>query len=328
MCQHDIDPASSSTSSTLNFIQYASLNATLNLRYSVGAFAKIEQALQDYIYDKLSSLEAYEHIKSVSMFKSALVEGCGQNFNDSRKIFNIVRFSSTGASKHEASHIELLHLTGNSSLNALILNFVRTQTLEKYLPWTVFTSGKFYSPKHGQTSSVNLLTLCGDKSLHIIDEDKYDVTDLDAFLGKGQEYLNEIKATLAEFTLRQESAAGQEDAFDHTNKNIDTILVDMLKLMVHVFKDFNLPMRFSCLNPSKLNSNEALRIELQCYLPSEQHYVTVSQFFFLVNIQFKRLNKLFWAQNIIYNSGVSALMYYIGCPGQLKRPGQLKPKTS
>ena len=255
-----------------SFIQYASVNAAINLRYSVGTYAKIEQALQDYIFEKLSRLNVYEHIKSVSMFKSALIEGCGQNFNDSRQIFNIVRFS--GGETSDPLHIELLHLTGNSSLNSLILNFVRTQTKEKYLPWTVFTNGKYYSPKHGQTSSFGLLTLCSDKSLHIIDDKKYDENNMDEFLSKGEEYLNEIKRELTDFALTNPQS--NLETFNQNNKEIDKILIDLLKLMIYMFKEFNLPMRFSCLSPSKLNYCESLRIELQCYLPSEQNYVTVS----------------------------------------------------
>ena len=223
----------------------------------------------------MTSLNTFEHIKSVSMFKSALIEGCGQNFNDTRQIFNIVRF---GSHHTDASNIELLHLTGNSSLNSLILNFVRTQTKEKYLPWTLFTEGKTYSPKNCQTNSVDLLTLCSDKSLHVIDESKYDETNLDGFLYKGKYYINEIKSRLGDFVSQS-----KENIFctlvndiQENSRKIDAILIDMLKTMIYVFKELHLPMRFCCLNPNELSWNESLRIQLQCYLPSEQRFITVS----------------------------------------------------
>ena len=174
------------------------------------------------------------------MFKSALIEGCGQNFNDTRQIFNIVRFGShyTDAT---SSNIELLHLTGNSSLNSLILNFVRTQTKEKYLPWTLFTEGKQYSPKNGQINSVDLLTLCSDRSLHVIDESNYDETNLDGFLFKGKYYLNETKIRLDDFVNQS-----NEKMFDtlindiqDNGRKIDTIFTDMLKTMIYTFKELN-----------------------------------------------------------------------------------------
>ena len=203
------------------------------------------------------------------MFKLALVEGCGQNFNDSRKLFNIVRFND------HATHIELLHLTGTSSLNSLMLNFVRTQTKEKYLPWTLFTNGKSYSPSHGQIGCFDLLTLCSDKSMLIIDNDKYDENNLDTFLYKGKGYLNEVKSQLEDFVHSKEKFNAfllNRDSWQ--NKTIDSILIDLLKLMICTFKEFNLPMRFCCSNPNELNSNESLRIQLQGYLPSEHkiHY--------------------------------------------------------
>ena len=203
------------------------------------------------------------------MFKSALIEGCGQNFNDSRHLFNVVRFSDHAHS----SNIELLHLTGSSSLYSLILNFVRTQTLEKHLPWTLFTTGKSYSPRHGQTNSFDLLTLCSEKSRLIIDEESYDYEDDEAFLYKGKEYLAEIKSQLSEFTSSKEKITAYK--LQNTN-NIDVYLVDLLKLMIYTFDELNLPMRFCCSNPSELNSNESLRIQLQCYLPSEQRFITVN----------------------------------------------------
>jgi len=210
------------------------------------------------------------------MFKSALVEGCGQNFNDTRQIFNIVRF---GSHHTDAANIELLHLTGNSSLNSLILNFVRSQTKENYLPWTLFTSGKSYSPKNGQISSFDLLSLCSDKSSLVIDDQKYEETNFEAFLYKGKEYLNEIKSRLDDFVNQPKEkmiSAIMHDSQDKS-RTIDAILIDKLKLMIYAFKDFNFPMRFCCLNPSELNWSESLRIQLQCYLPSEHRFITVSR---------------------------------------------------
>ena len=82
----------------------------------------MEQAIVNYVYDKIENLNAchtqnelgplFEHFKSSSMFRSAVVEGCGQKFNDPREILNLVEFSSTG--------VDLLHLTGSASLSGIV----------------------------------------------------------------------------------------------------------------------------------------------------------------------------------------------------------------
>ena len=88
----------------------------------------------------------FEHIKSVSMLKTAIIEGTGIFPSTSSEIFNIVSFNSShdsnpSMSNDSSSHIDLLHLTGSASLSSLLLNFVRTQIKPKYLPWTLYTNG-------------------------------------------------------------------------------------------------------------------------------------------------------------------------------------------
>jgi len=259
-----------------------------NSRYLVGDYAKVEQALVSYVYDKIntlnslnnSDLKPFEHVKSISMFKSAIVEGCGQNFSDSRNIFNIVRFSNsshsstTSAQNHQQqqTNVELLHFTGASSLNALILDFVRTRTDSTCLPWTVYTNGKNYSPKHGQVNCFEMLTLCSDKSENMVNEIK-DLSEqtMQKFLQAGSVYLDKMRTELENFLSKN-----QLDELIHSNeKKIDTILIDILKLFVFLFKDMNIPIRFVCANTHHLGATESMRVDIQAYLPSEKHFVTV-----------------------------------------------------
>lgn len=172
----------------------------LNNRYLAGSYAKLEQSVADYIYDKINQINNHsnyslEHFKSVSMFKSAVIEGCGENFNNPNEILNIVRFSRSGS----ILDTELHHLTGSASLNALVLNFIRTQISDKYLPWTIFTNGKNYSPKHGQVNSFDFLTLCKDQSKLVIDNQK-NIDNLKHFLSDGQSFLKKLIDELDKFS--------------------------------------------------------------------------------------------------------------------------------
>lgn len=174
--------------------------------------------------------------------------------------------------------IELWHLIGASSLNSLVLGFIRTEIKEKYLPWTVFTNGKFYSPDSGQTNSFDLLTLTSDGSKYIMDNYK-SINDINLILTNGRDYLDEIKTQLEEYVKNCDSLSANDirKHLIHTNKKLDQIFIDYLKLFVYVYKDFNLPMRFLCLNANQLKSSESFLIEVQAYLPSAQNYVTVSR---------------------------------------------------
>ena len=87
----------------------------------MGEYARLEQAIVNYVHEKIEDLNAcntqselgplFEHFKSSSMFRSAVVEGCGQKFNDPREVLNLVEFSNDG--------VDLLHLTGSASLSGL-----------------------------------------------------------------------------------------------------------------------------------------------------------------------------------------------------------------
>lgn len=78
--------------STWSMVKESSIESIQNNRYLVGTYAKLEQAIVDYVNAKIGRLNDssenmpnFEHIKSVSMFKSALVEG---NLCFSSKITN------------------------------------------------------------------------------------------------------------------------------------------------------------------------------------------------------------------------------------------------
>lgn len=70
-----------------SFIKESSIESIQNNRYLVGSYAKIEQAVVDFVLDKINRLNDhsnddsrvnmpnFEHVKGVSMFKSAIIEG-------------------------------------------------------------------------------------------------------------------------------------------------------------------------------------------------------------------------------------------------------------
>ena len=265
-----------------SFVEQSSTD--FNNRYMTGAYAKLEQALVDYIHDKLHTLTGFEHIKSVSMFKSAVVEGCGQSFYEPSNVFNIVRFghaNNNSDKKNPNSNIELLHLTGSSSLQALVLNFVRTQINSKYLPWTVFTNGKTYTPKKGQRNTSDILVQCDAKSKYLFENDAPDSClteeNLNSIMNYGRFYLNEIKSQLTSFLndLKTE-AMDFSDHLGHENKNIDEIFIDLCKLCTYIYKDFHLPIRLVCLDANELKQVESFKIEVQAFLPSQNNYLTVN----------------------------------------------------
>lgn len=238
----------------------------VNLKYYTGAYAYLERALTDYIYSKIEVINGknttnetghvFEHMKSISMFKSAVIEGCGQLFNNPRGSLNIVEFGST--------NIDLFHLTGASSLNALVLNFIRTKIKSKYLPWSVFTNGKNYSPQKGQINQFDFLTLCAKNSELLMS----DLNDKN-LIQKSKNYIENIKKELNE---------NSHSLFSSPNETkIDNILVDYLKLFVYVFKEFNVPIRYRLLHANELESNESLKIVVESYMPSEHKYVIVSK---------------------------------------------------
>jgi hypothetical protein len=263
-----------------SFVDKPICESGLNNQYLVGSYAKLEQATVDYIYDRINKLNnhssnSFENFKSVSMFKSAVVEGCGENFNDPNQNLNIVRFSRSG----NLFNTELHHLTGSASLNGLVLNFVRTQISKKYLPWTVFTNGKSYSPKNGQVNSFDLLTLCQDKSKLVVDNQQ-NIDNMKHFISEGQSYLNKLSQELDKFSSVDQFPLDELIFSTKNNNNIDQLFIDHIKMFVYVLKDFNqIPIRFVCSNPSELKNSESFRIEVQAYLPSERNYVTVLNFF-------------------------------------------------
>lgn len=272
-----------------SFVEQSVIDSVLNNRYLCGTYAKLEQCLNDFFLSQIQGLNKnqnnFEYIKSTSMFKSALIEGCGKKFNDFRNIFNVVRFGNS------SSNIELLHLTGSSSISALALNFVRTSIKEKYLPWTVFTNGKTYSPKKGQQSTIDFLTLTSDNSSFLY---KYDMeskseeglTDefLKLILNNGKSYLFDIKNDLEKYLIKPDI-----NHLLHQDKTIDEIIVSYLKLFIYIYRDFNIPIRFVCLNAYDLNSRDSFKIKVEAYLPSEQNYVAVREnfiFFLFLNVYF------------------------------------------
>lgn len=196
----------------------------------------------------------------------------------------MVRFSGpplASGSNSGTSDVELWHLTGACSLNSLVLGFVHTSIKPSYLPWTVYTNGKAYSPDCGQVNCLDMLTLTADSSEYMMHNDR-PLGSIDEILGRGQAYLDELKTQVERFALRCSSDHSlYEDELrrelSHSNKSVDQIFIDYLKLFVYVFKEFEIPMRFHCLNANQLKSSESFLVQVQAYLPSAQAFVTVSQ---------------------------------------------------
>jgi seryl-tRNA synthetase len=277
-------------SNNWSFIEQSSPD--INTFYMTGTYAKLEQALVDFLNSKIDRLKStnFENVKSVSMFKSAALEGCGQSFNDPFNLFHVVRFGGSGAAakssqKNKTHNIELLHLTGSASLHALVLNFIRTKIKPTHLPWLSYTYGKVYTPKKGQRTSFDMLVLCEHKSTLLFENDRSSEENLteknlNLIMKNGKMFLNKIKAELNQFLNieinSEEVLRSQLSVEAQKEKNIDQIIIDLCKVFAHVYKDFNLPLRYVCLNPHELKQNESFKIEIQAYLPSQKNYLTVS----------------------------------------------------
>lgn len=62
-------------------------------RYLCGDYANLEFALIEYFTQKLKYFNGFEYIKSSSLVKSSIIEGCGDNFFDSEKFINTIQWS-------------------------------------------------------------------------------------------------------------------------------------------------------------------------------------------------------------------------------------------
>ena len=58
--------------------------ADISSRYLCGDYANLELVLIEYFNQKLKQINKYEYIKSSSLFKPAIIEGCGDNVFDSQ----------------------------------------------------------------------------------------------------------------------------------------------------------------------------------------------------------------------------------------------------
>jgi len=145
--------------------------------------------------------------------------------------------------------------------------------------------GKNYLPKHGQINKVSMLSLCEESSDYMFDrnmtQNEWNILDIGSiFSNKGQAYLDKLRQELKDFQSHEENL---KNLF-HITKNIDDLIIDYLKLFVHVYAGFGVPIRFNFLNANELRSNEALRITIEALLPSEQKYLAVSDFFLKMNL--------------------------------------------
>jgi hypothetical protein len=136
--------------------------------------------------------------------------------------------------------------------------------------------GKEYSPNNGQITKFEMLTLCAEKSELMFDKSKItnetNILDISSILSnKGQVYLDRIRSELKEFSANESEL---KELFT-SSKKIDDLIIDYLKMFVFMYKDLNIPVRFNFMNANELRNNEALRITVNCFLPSEHKYLQV-----------------------------------------------------
>ncbi len=118
---------------------------------------------------------------------------------------------------------------------------------------------------HGQRSEFNLLALCSEKSKYLIEND----ADVPNWKGNF-DFETKLKAEVKAF----ENAKNFSNLF-HTN-NADCMLIDLIKLIVHLYDGFNVKLRLQSTVANSLQTNESYRITLDAYVQSEQKYTTVS----------------------------------------------------
>lgn len=84
--RHTAKYAPTTSATKWSFVKESSIESIQNNRYLVGTYAKLEQSLVDFVNDKIErlndsstaaarSMPNFEHVKGVSMFKSAVIEG-------------------------------------------------------------------------------------------------------------------------------------------------------------------------------------------------------------------------------------------------------------
>ncbi len=151
------------------------------------------------------------------------------------------------------------------SLNALVLDFIRTKIKKNYLPWTVYTNGRNYSPQKGQLNRFDFLSLCADSSQYLMSNNLNDKCKMKINL-EGKKYIDIIKNELTN---------NYKKLFEETHNKIDNLFIDHLKLFVYIFKEFNLPIRFRLLSANQLATSESLKVLVESYLPSEHKFLNV-----------------------------------------------------
>ena len=218
-------------------------------QYRCGDYSKMEFILSEYISRKLKGFQNFEYVKGCSLVKSLIVEGCGEDYNDSNKFFNSINWSEEtlkGINKNFAN-IELLHFTGTSSIYSLLLNFANSTVSLKHLPRIVFTNGKNYEPFREHLNQVDILALCSN-------------------IKTNDMLMNRIKKELTHET-------DLKSLFNVTDT--ENIIIHFIKLMTLLYKELNIQYQLIAVAAPLLRAGESFRIALEIFLDGHFHPVSI-----------------------------------------------------
>jgi hypothetical protein len=214
--------------------------------YLCGDYARLEFVLNEYFSRKLKQCQNFEYIKSASLFKSALVEGCGTDFQDEAKLLSVIRWSTD-----VITNVDLLHFTGTSSLYSLILSFAHTRLYENNLPWIVYTNGKNYEPFRGQVSQYDILAVCS----------------------KSQKFNCSLDVQIKNMVTKN-VGVDLQSLFQVVD--CENTIVHFVQLVSLLLQDLNISFRVVSVAAHFLKSSECYKIAFEVFIPSENRFRTVS----------------------------------------------------
>lgn len=220
--------------------------------YLCGDYAKLELVLMEYFRQKLRNFKNFEYIKSASLIKSALIEGCGDDFYNSEKFFNSIDWTIGGKSNKNFMEIMLLHFTGTSSLYSLILSFVNSTIKSASLPRFVYTCGRNNEPYRGHVNQFDILAICSNDQL---------------LSNKNLEEQIKNKLTVG-------SNLSCDKLFNENDSSV--IFTHFVSLLSSLYKELNIHYRVVSVAAHLLKSSECYKITFDAFVKNEGKFKTVS----------------------------------------------------
>lgn len=282
--EHMLKKVNSDNNSKWSFIWNANTNGDKIdkfMNYTCGQYAKLEFELTSYFIKNIKQFEAnnsIEYVKSVSLFKSAVIEGCGIDFNDSSKVLSILKHSNNenevdqnNKSNETDLNEFMFHFTGYSSIFSLLLGFLNTKISNSNLPWLVYTNGNNQTPSKGQLNQFDLLAFCSSKSSYLINtSDELNNFDIGNVECKFEE---KLKTDVKDF-LSSSSSMKINNLFK--SNNIDDLFIDLVLLIVNLYKDFNIDFRIVSKTIKSLDAYESYKIAFEMFMIKEKCYKEVN----------------------------------------------------